>query len=61
MYFHREDVISELVKNIIGPSLEGVEILLLQQIKMILYGINDLFSDSTMVDTTPPVYSSWTL
>lgn len=52
----REDVISsELVKNIAGPSLEGVEnsVTPTNQDDP-LYGINDLFSDSTMVDTTPP-------
>ena len=52
----REDVISsELVKNIAGPSLEGVEnsVTSTNQDDP-LYGINDLFSDSSIVDTTPP-------
>ena len=52
----REDVISsELVKNIAGPSLEGVtnSVTPTNQDDP-LYGINDLFSDSTIVDTTPP-------
>jgi len=52
----REDVISsELVKNIAGPSLEGVtnSVTPTNQDDP-LYGINDLFSDSSIVDTTPP-------
>ena len=52
----REDVISsELVKNIAGPSLEGVanSVTPTNQDDP-LYGINDLFSESSIVDTTPP-------
>ena len=52
----REDVISsELVKNIAGPSLEGVKnsVTPTNQDDP-LYGINELFSDSSIVDTTPP-------
>ncbi len=52
----REGVISsELVKNIAGPSLEGVaNSVTPTNLDDPLFGINDLFTDSSIVDTTPP-------
>jgi len=52
----RESVISsELVKNLAGPSLEGVtNSVALTTNNDPLFGIGDMFSDSTIVDTTPP-------
>ena len=52
----RESVISsELVENLAGPSLEGVVNSMAPTTNNDpLFGIDNLFSDSTMVDTTPP-------
>ena len=52
----RESVISsELFQNLSGPSLEGVVNSVAPTTNNDpLFGIDSLFSDSTMVDTTPP-------
>ncbi len=54
--YERESVISsELVENMASPSLEGVINSLADTTNNDpLFGIDDTFSDSTMIDTNPP-------